>query len=228
MGAGADRNRLFGLEDVCPLTAGGDDALIAAVILAAGESSRMGQLKALLPWDGVPLLTYQLNQLQAAGVDEIVAVVGHQARRLLPLLGRPGVRTVLNTAYQAGKTTSIRAGAEAVSPGAAAVLVAAADQPLSAATVSTLIHTWRVTDARVAVPRYNGRPGHPPLFAGSLIPDLLQVQEQTQGLRQVRTTYRESTCYADVADPLIHLNLNTPDAYAAARLLLAKPAARTS
>jgi molybdenum cofactor cytidylyltransferase len=107
-----------------------------AVLLAAGESRRMGQLKALLPWQGVSLLLYQVNALKDAGVDRVVVIVGHQAERLQTIVeGQEGVSLVFNPDYLEGKTTSIKAGVKAAAARNPAALVvpitAREDIPLS-------------------------------------------------------------------------------------------------
>ncbi|MBI4570677.1 MAG: NTP transferase domain-containing protein, partial [Chloroflexi bacterium] len=69
--------------------------MISAILLAAGESARMGRPKALLPWDGVPLIANQVRELRAAGVDDVVAVLGHGAEEIRPHVP-PGARVVVN------------------------------------------------------------------------------------------------------------------------------------
>ncbi len=98
-------------------------AAIAALLLAAGESRRMGTAKALLSWKGVSLLRYQIEQLMQAGVSEVIVVMGHEAERLLPLAeGAPGVTVVVNQDYRQGRTTSIKAGLQHVPSDCAGVM----------------------------------------------------------------------------------------------------------
>src|SRR5262245_23358738 len=101
----------------------------AAVLLAAGESPRMGGLKALPDWRGQPLLLYQLDQLSSAGLDPIIVVLGHRAEALLPYVERSGARAVENPIYQEGRASSVRAGARALPPDCDGVLVLSVDQP---------------------------------------------------------------------------------------------------
>ncbi len=103
---------------------------VSAVLLAAGESTRMGTLKALLPWQGSTLVEYQVDSLLRAGVTEVVVVVGHRAAEVEAAVGgREGVVAVVNPDYRQGKTTSIKAGLRSVSPDAGAVLILAVDEP---------------------------------------------------------------------------------------------------
>ncbi|MEE2928909.1 MAG: NTP transferase domain-containing protein, partial [Chloroflexota bacterium] len=86
-------------------------AAVIAILLAAGESRRMGQLKALLPWQGTSLLKHQVASLRAGGVDRVVVVLGHRSDELKAELAEiEGVAWQLNPDYLQGKTTSIKAG----------------------------------------------------------------------------------------------------------------------
>ncbi|HEY8490431.1 MAG TPA: nucleotidyltransferase family protein [Dehalococcoidia bacterium] len=187
--------------------------MTAAILLAAGESRRMGQPKALLPWAGRPLITYQIQQLAAAGVERIVVVLGHQAEAIRPHAQAPGVTAVVHAAYREGRASSLRAGAEAVPDGADPVLVLNVDQPRSAALLRTLIEAHRAAGARITAPVYRGRRGHPPVLAGDLLPALRAVDEATQGLRAVLAARAAEVHEAPVDDPTACLDLNTPEEY---------------
>src|SRR3972149_3232873 len=97
-----------------------------ALLLAAGESARMGRPKALLPWQGGTLVEFQIEQLLAGGVERVVLVLGHQAEAVRRG-GSPHARAtiVLNQDYATGKTSSVRAGLEAIPNHADAVLILA-------------------------------------------------------------------------------------------------------
>ena len=192
--------------------------VVAGLILAAGESTRMGQPKALLDWGGTPLLQHQIDVLTAAGCAPVVVVMGHGAAQVRARIhcAEP-CRIVENADYRRGRASSVRAGAEAVPDDADAVVVAAVDQPCLEATVRSLIGRWRGGQASIVVPRYGGKNGHPALFAGALLAELRDVREETEGLRAVRARHRERTEFVDVDDPLVVIDLNTPEEYEAAR-----------
>lgn len=195
-------------------------AAVAAIVLAAGESRRMGRAKALLDWDGKPLLQHQIDELSAAGCEPIVVVLGHDADRIAAGIRRDGgCRVVHNREYASGRASSLRAGADALPDDAAAVVVASVDTPLRSATVGALIEAWRgrADPGAIIVPRHAGRNGHPSLFGGSLLPELRAVREESQGLRAIRRAHTDATAFVDVDDPLATLNLNTPEAYESAR-----------
>ena len=195
-------------------------AAVAAIVLAAGESRRMGRAKALLDWDGKPLLQHQIDELSAAGCEPIVVVLGHEEERIAAgLRCDGGCRVVHNREYASGRASSLRAGADALPDDASAVVIASVDTPLRSATVGALIEAWRgrADPGAIIVPRHAGRNGHPSLFGGSLLPELRAVWEESQGLQAVRRAHTASTAFLDVDDALVTLNLNTPEAYAAAR-----------
>jgi molybdenum cofactor cytidylyltransferase len=183
----------------------GQPMTVGAILLAAGESSRMGQLKALLPWGDRTLLEYQIDQVAASCCQMLVVVLGHEAERLRELVGEhPGLDLgiVENRDYQSGKTSSIRVGATALPPDLSAIIVLTVDQPRPAWMLDRLIAERERLTAPVAVPTFGGRRGHPPIFAGELRSELLAVE---------------------VDDPIVGLNLNTPAEYAAARSLADRP-----
>jgi molybdenum cofactor cytidylyltransferase len=114
---------------------------IAALLLAAGESTRMGRLKQLLPWEGEPLVAWQARQLRDAGVDEVVVVLGHAAEEIAPWV--PAfARAVVNAAYREGRATSLRRGAEALGDEVEAVVILSVDQPRPAWVTRKLIERW--------------------------------------------------------------------------------------
>jgi len=194
-----------------------------ALLLAAGDSERMGAPKALLDWHGQPLLAHQLHQIQKSDVTECVVVLGRDAETLEPLVRRPfrpgwKARPVRNPRYAGGKCTSIRVGLASLLARPDAILIASVDQPLEHRLIDALIlageEEWaaaRGTGERtVILPVFEGRRGHPPLFRGTLLPELLGVQEETLGLRTVVRRLPERVREVPWDDPQILMNLNTP------------------
>ena len=189
-----------------------------AILLAAGESSRMGQLKALLPWRGRPLLQHQTAALLDGGADGVVAVLGHRADELRPLLeGRPGVSWTLNPDYRQGKTTSIKAGLSALDGDAVDdILLLNVDQPRSAGDIARILDAHRAADGAVTVPEYRGKGGHPIVLSAALLPELRQISEETQGIKAIVRRRPEAVNRVALDNPEILLDLNTPEQYQAA------------
>ena len=194
----------------------------AALLLAAGESRRMGQLKALLPWQGTTLLSYQLAALDAAGVDRIMVVLGHRAAELQEVLqreraARPSVAWVVNPDYLQGKTTSLKAGLRALSPyQPQTLLLLNVDQPRRPETLEYLLRQHQAAAARITIPTYRGQGGHPALLDAALRDELLAITEETQGLRAVMQRHREFIHRVAVDTPEVRWDLNTPEQYRAA------------
>ncbi len=181
----------------------------AAILLAAGASQRMGSPKALLAWRGTTLLAYTVGQLRAAGVDHLVVVLGlahEQIRQQVPELH--GATVALNLDEASGRSGSIRIGASALPDEVGRVLVQSVDQPCSAAVLKALY----AADATVAVPTFEGRRGHPVCFSGSVLSELRQVSEETEGLRAV--VRRHPVTMVAVTDAWVTWNLNDPQTYA--------------
>jgi molybdenum cofactor cytidylyltransferase len=159
--------------------------MIAALILAAGQSSRMGQHKMLLPLLGKPLLLHAVEHALAAEFDEIIVVVGHHADAVRAALAGKPVRIVENPDYQQGQSTSVRAGIAALAPTIEAAIILLGDQPLvTSAILNRLRQAWQHTDKPIVAPFYNGQRGNPVLFARALFPELLHVSGD-QGGREV-------------------------------------------
>ena len=186
-----------------------------AVLLAAGESSRMGQLKALLPWRGQTLLEYQVSALREGGADHVVVVLGHRAGELQPLVeGIQGASWVLNPDYLLGKTTSIRAGLSALDAVEASdILLLNVDQPRSSADVSRILNAHRASGYTVTVPTYNGKGGHPIVLSADLLEELLSIDEESQGIKAVVRRRPDSVYRLSLDSPEILLDLNTPEQY---------------
>src|SRR3990170_3732797 len=112
----------------------------AALVLAAGESRRMGTPKGLLDWGGRALFRHQVAELRDAGCDPVVLVVGARAAVYrTALASTPGVRVVENAAYRSGRASSVRLGASLASDDVEALVVTNVDQPCRAATVRRLL-----------------------------------------------------------------------------------------
>ncbi len=128
------------------------------------------------------------------------------------------MRTVLNPDYLIGRTTSIKAGLAAVDPSVDAIVLLAVDQPRTPAIVSRMISTHLDEDALITAPRYEGRGGHPIVFASSLRGELEAISEEAEGIRAVFRKHRNEVNEVLVDDPMVRLDLNTLDDYERARV----------
>ena len=190
---------------------------IIAILLAAGESSRMGLPKPLLPWGDLPLVQYQVTSLAEAGASPIVVVLGPNPTEVAPYVrGSDTLQTIINPRYTEGKTTSIRLGVSQVRDDVDGILLLAVDQPRPPDLIRRVIEEHLHSGALITHPTYDGRGGHPIIFAGSLKQELLAITEQQQGIREVVGRHLESIQTVAVDSPIARVDLNTMDDYRSA------------
>jgi molybdenum cofactor cytidylyltransferase len=188
--------------------------MISSIILAAGQSRRMGQPKALLPWGEELLVGYEVRQLREAGADEVIVVLGDHSDDIQRRMKGIDCRVMFNAMHQMGRAGTLRVGARAASRDADAIVIMNVDQPRPADFIRHLLDEHR-QGAVATVPVCNGRRGHPVVVAGSLRDDLLRATDETEGLRGVLAEH-EANIREVPADDLCELDLNTPDDYQAA------------
>ena len=190
---------------------------IAAILLAAGRSSRMDTPKALLPWDATnSLILHQTTSIVSAGFDPVVVVAGHDYAPITNELSNSNVTVVINHEYDKGRSSSIVKGLNALNHNIDGILIISVDQPSTQEILTILLNEWIQTSALIATPSFNGESGHPILFHSSLIADLLSITEEKQGLREVVAKHRHSRIFVPINDPLVLININTPDDYQSA------------
>lgn len=175
----------------------------------------MGRQKALLPWRNTTLLEYQLRSLLDAGVQQVVVVLGHDADRIKPIVEAiDGASWALNPDYLQGKTTSLKTGVAALAiQQVSDVLLLNVDQPRNEDTVRTLLKHHLASSYRITIPTHGGKGGHPILIAAELLPELAEIEEESQGLKAVVRRHAEATERFEVDDPTVLLDLNTPEQY---------------
>jgi molybdenum cofactor cytidylyltransferase len=191
--------------------------VITAILLAAGESKRMGSPKSLLDWNGETLIEYQVEQLRKGGVDEVIAVLGHAARKIRPLAERAGATCVVNVDYREGRASSLRTGAFAMPPGSSEVVVLNVDQPRPATVIRRLLDSHLRTGALITLPTFEGKRGHPVLLCGNVAPELLRVDEATKGLHEIIRRRDKDISEVAFDTNAVLLDINTPDDYDSAR-----------
>jgi molybdenum cofactor cytidylyltransferase len=151
--------------------------LIAAIVLAAGSSTRMGRAKQLLPLGSGTVLSTVVSRLLGTPLDRVVVVLGHEAERIRREAGLPAdprVETVVNTDWLEGMASSLRCGVRACSE-TEAIVVALGDQPaIDSKVVGQLVNAF-LGGAPLAVPVQGEKRGHPVLFGRTLFPSLLAL-----------------------------------------------------
>ncbi len=194
------------------------NAALSAVILAAGESTRMGRPKMLLPWGRTTVLGRVIEAFGAAGVGEILVVTGGARREVEALVAGSArsnpVRPIFNPDHRSGgMLASIQAGLKAASPKARAALIALGDQPqIREEVIARLCTRFLETGAPLLLPSFGNRRGHPWLAARSLWPALLELPFGTTP-RDFLLAHEGEIAYLPVEDDSILRDLDTPDDY---------------
>jgi len=188
--------------------------MLAGLILAAGESSRMGQDKALLTYHGRTFLEVILGALRDAGLPRIAVVLGHRAAEIQDATDLKDIIVVINHQYRRGQTSSLQAGIKGLeNPELEAIVLCLVDHPaISAEVVRSLIENFRTTEPAAVIPTYQDRHGHPVLIGRALFDELKQLGEN-EGANTVMRKYRNATHFVEVNDPGILLDVDDPEAY---------------
>jgi molybdenum cofactor cytidylyltransferase len=190
--------------------------VIAAIVLAAGASTRMGRQKLTLPLgDGRPLVRVAVERVVAAGLDDVVVVTGRESEAVASALQGLAVRMAHNSRYADGQSTSLRAGLDALAPGTEAAVVALGDQPVDPRVIRRLVATFQATHRQIVAPVYRDGRGNPVLFASSVFDELRRV-EGDRGGRPVIVRDPERVAEVPV-DALMPADIDTPEDYEAAR-----------
>jgi len=189
---------------------------VAAVILAAGKSSRMGEPKQLLRLGETTVLGQTLENVRGAGVGEIVVVLGSSAdtiRQQLPASTFSGLKVVVNQDYGQGMASSLRAGLSAVGPHIDASLIVLADQPFTRSeTLNRIVDRYLDSNAQIVIPSYKGFRGNPVLLDRSVFTEVMALDGDI-GCRAVFGSHLEGIVKVEVEDVGVLLDIDSKDDY---------------
>lgn len=184
----------------------------AAVILAAGESSRFGSPKILLEWKGEPLIHYLCRKTVEIGLNPVRLVLGAHIKKAREIVHDLPVEVILNSRWQDGMSQSFKCGVINLPADCNGVVMILADQPyLDKRLISTLIS---MTEADVVIPTYKGEKGHPVLWGKqvfSRIQKLKPHQPPREALKNINVKY------VDWDNPLILKDIDTVEDYSEIR-----------
>jgi len=183
---------------------------IAALLLAAGLSTRMGTTsKALLPWGSTTLINYQVESLRNAGVELIIVVTGFQHEKLKTrIISMSNVEIIYNPLYRTGKASSIKSGLSLVDPNSIDdILVCSVDQPRDHTIIRSILDQHIQTHSLVTIPAFQGKGGHPTVFSCRLFREMNAITDTTLGLKSL--IYNQPVNLFEVSTNKILIDLNT-------------------
>jgi molybdenum cofactor cytidylyltransferase len=185
-----------------------------AILLAAGESRRMGTLKPLLPFGIGSVIGQVVRSLQACPIDAVLVVVGHRGAEIAAHLAS-GVSIVENPNYLQGMLSSVQAGVAAADPATTLFLIALADQPsIPPEVIRHLLDVFEAKRPGMLVPTFEGRRGHP-LLIDARYRDEIATLDPTVGLRELLQRHPDDLLLAPVSFEAVIRDLDTREEYEA-------------
>jgi molybdenum cofactor cytidylyltransferase len=185
----------------------------AGVILAAGASTRMGQDKALLPWQGETFLSSAIRALQPV-TELVIVVAGENEANLAPIVNAQAAFLVRNRFPDQGQFSSLQKGLEEVlNRGRDAAIVTLVDRPAAGLyTIELLKNEFLTADENIwaVVPEFGGKHGHPIVIGREMIEAFLRAPTGSNA-RDVEHAHQHHIRYMTVGDPLVTLNVDTPE-----------------
>jgi molybdenum cofactor cytidylyltransferase len=189
--------------------------MINAVILAAGESKRMGKPKPLLKFNDRTFLEQIISVLKSSDVDTITVVLGAHAETIRESADLSDTNVVINKNYKKGQLSSLIAALENIPEDTEAILLCLVDHPfITKDLINTIIARFKQTAGPIIVPVYNKQRGHPTLFASSLFDELLNAPED-QGARYVLYSNEDKITELETSEPAARISIDTPADYKA-------------
>lgn len=191
-----------------------EDCSIAAVVVAAGLSTRMGEPKQLLPYGEHTVIEQIVSVLLQSPLDEVVVVTGHVRRSVESTLASWSVRPVFNPNYGQGEMlSSVQCGLSALAPEVDAALIVLGDQPqLDGDVVQRLIEVYYHETEGLIIPSFRMRRGHPIVIDRAYWQDILAL-DFDQSLRDVINAHADKICYVTVETDSVLRDIDTPEEY---------------
>lgn len=184
-------------------------APIAGIVLAAGQSKRCGSTKQISAWGPTTLAVCAATVALDAGLDPVIAVLGHEAQKVAEALAGLQVQVVMNSEFASGQSSSVRKGIDALPARTGAALFFPADQPLiTAEMVRTIVRAHRRSFAPACVPVFEGQRVNPALFDRTLFPELRELHGDADG-RVLLEKYREALVPVPASRATV-LDIDTP------------------
>lgn len=187
--------------------------MVSAILLAAGESQRMGRPKQLLPFGSSTILGKTIDNLLSSRADEVIVVLGTRAGAMKQVIAGRQVKVVVNPDYRKGMSASLIAGLERVDSKAQWVMVALADQPLiDKDTYNRLIEGALGCDMGIILPTYRSKRGNPVIFSIKYKDELLGLEGDVGG-REILRKHPDDILEVAVGSEGVTIDINNLDDY---------------
>jgi molybdenum cofactor cytidylyltransferase len=192
---------------------GASEKMISGILLAAGESRRMGRPKLLLPWGKATILEKVVDNYLKAKISELIVVVGANQEAIKEMLISRPVVIVENPQYREGMGTSIGKGIHAATGQAEGYLIGLGDQPfITSDMINSLIAVFSEEHPGIAICSYKKETGHPVIFARKFRQALCNLKGDAGG-RTIIRQHGEEVKYVDIGSEAIFMDIDTPDDY---------------
>ena len=187
--------------------------MISAILLAAGESDRMGRPKQLLPFGQSTIIEQAIDNLLNSAVSECIVVLGYRAGEVIKTIANKSVKIAINPDYRQGMSTSIITGLNQIDSRAQAVMVALGDQPfIDSETINSLMEAFIAHNKGIAIPVYQGKRGHPVIFNIKYKGELLRLKGDIGG-REIIDRHPDDVLEVAVDCEGVCIDIDTMDNY---------------
>ena len=187
--------------------------MVSAILLAAGESRRMGKPKQLMPFGKSTILEQAIDNLLSSKISEVIVVLGHRAEEMIKTIATRPVKIAINPIYHQGMSTSIVTGLSLIDDRTQAVMLVLADQPLvDSKTINRLIEEFCKHNKGIIVPVYQGRKGHPVIFSIKYKKELLGLTGDIGG-KQIINQHPDDILKLAVEAESINIDIDNMNDY---------------
>lgn len=186
--------------------------MISLIVLAAGLSTRFGRNKLLERIGNYTIIERVVKSATSSNCDEVIVVLGHEAQRIKEVLKGFSCKFVFNEEYRKGQSFSVRAGVSAVMDYAEAVMVLPGDIALiTPEPINMVIEEYKKFRSPIVVASYKGRSGHPILFDKSLFREIMEISEETMGLKSVVNRHRQLVRKVEVGSDEVLIDIDSEE-----------------
>jgi molybdenum cofactor cytidylyltransferase len=186
--------------------------LICIIVLAAGSSTRFGRNKLLEKIDGFTMIEKVVGSAASSKADEVIVVLGHEAERVKEALKSFDCKFVFNEDFKMGQSSSVKAGVKSVMGYADAVMVLPGDIALiTPKPINMVIEEYETSGSPLVVASHEGRLGHPILFDRSLFSEIMEINEETMGLKAVVNRHRDSLKKVEVSSNEVLIDVDSEE-----------------